>query len=99
MLSHLIHFFYEKIRIQKYCNLLYPLKIVFTLNHGQANVERSFSVNKAIFDTNMNEISIVSHRIIKDHLSVHDLHPHTVAIINLLLLSCKYQRGRNTNVS
>ena len=79
----------EKIRIQEYCSLSYLLKFLLTLSHGQGNVKQSFSVNKAIIDTNMNEISIVSHKTIKDHLPANDLHPYAVAINNSLLLSCK----------
>ena len=43
-------FFFSAVKVQNYKNLAFILKIVLTLSHGQAAVERGFSVNKAVLD-------------------------------------------------
>ena len=42
------------------------MKMVLSLSHGQAAVERGFSINKDICDVNMIQNSIIAHRIICD---------------------------------
>lgn len=49
-------------------NLLPVMKILLLLSHGQASVERSFSVNKEVSEQNMSEQTLVAHRMIKDHI-------------------------------
>ena len=44
------------------------VKILLVLSHGQATVERGFSVNKEIEVENLHEHSLVAQRIICDHL-------------------------------
>ena len=44
------------------------MKILLVLSHGQASVERGFSVNKEIEVENLHEHSLVAQRIICDHL-------------------------------
>ena len=44
-------------------------KIVFTLSHGQAAVERRFSVNKELFVENLQQISLISQRLICDYFA------------------------------
>lgn len=44
------------------------LKCVLVLSHGQAGVERGFSVNSQIMDHNLKEKSIVAQRTIHDHI-------------------------------
>jgi len=43
------------------------------LSHGQANVERRFSVNNSVLKINMSEKSIISRKLIIDHMKSHDL--------------------------
>ena len=44
------------------------VKVLLVLSHGQASVERGFSVNKEIEVENLHEHSLVAQRIICDHL-------------------------------
>ena len=44
------------------------MKILLLLSHGQASVERSFSVNKEVSEQNMSEQTLVARRMIKDHI-------------------------------
>ena len=41
-------FYFEKIGIQKYGELSFVFRLILTLSHGQAFVERGFSINNAI---------------------------------------------------
>lgn len=48
--------------------LWYLIKCLLVLSHGQAGVERGFSINKEITEYNFKERSVVSLRIIYDHI-------------------------------
>ena len=49
-------FFFSLLAIKKYVNLAFVIKMILTLSHGQAAVERSFSINKSVVDVNMKRI-------------------------------------------
>ena len=57
-------FYYNICSKIKYPSLWKALKNVFILSHGQADVERGFSVNKELLRENMNEKTIQAHRIV-----------------------------------
>lgn len=69
------------------------VKKVLLLSHGQASVERGFSVNREIEVENMKERTLVAQRIISDHVSnVGGL--TNVSITKELLLSASSARQR-----
>ena len=51
---------------QKFPNLWELMKIVFVLSHGQASVERGFSVNKEVLTGNMKGRTIIALRTVYD---------------------------------
>ena len=53
---------------ENYAALFDIVKVLLVLSHGQASVERGFSVNKEIEVENLHEHSLVAQRIICDHL-------------------------------
>ena len=53
------NFFFQKVNIQNYKTLSFVVKLVLTLSHSQASVERQFSVNNQVLDNNMQMMSIV----------------------------------------
>ena len=61
-------FYFEEISIQKYEEIAEVLKIVQTLSLGQASMERGFSHNNTLVQTNMSAESVISKRLIKDHM-------------------------------
>ena len=61
-------FFHEFLNTSKYKHLWSRIRLCLLLSHGQASVERGFSVNKEITVESMKERSLVSQRIICDHL-------------------------------
>ena len=57
--------------IQKYTELAYIVKIKLTLSHGQAAVERDFSVRKSILNVDMSAESNLSKKVVRDHTISH----------------------------
>ena len=83
--QRLDEFFMKQTGIVSYTNLLPILKLVLVLSHGQANVERCFSVNNNVLKCNMSEKSIMSRKLIIDHMKSHNLLPQSFLITKSLL--------------
>ena len=71
------------------------------MSHGQASVERGFSENNQVLAQNMKVESIISRRLIKDHMVSNDLQPHTIDISREMMLSVKmvHQRYKDQQIS
>ena len=82
-------FFFHKLNFSKHTNLSFVVKILLTLSHGQAAVERGFSVKNNITQTNMYTKTIISKRLIKDYMLANGLQPHTIKITKPLVKACK----------
>ena len=80
-------FYFQTIGLDKYKELKYVMKVILTLSHGQASVERGFSINKSVLKVNITEESIVSKKLVRDHIIANKLEPHTVPISNQLICS------------
>lgn len=63
------------------------INIVLTLSHGNAEVERGFSVNKEVSVENMAERSIIAKRLICQYIKDHG-YPATVPLNKAVLSSC-----------
>ena len=70
-------------------NLANVLKI---MSHRQASVERGFSINKSLLVENLSKESLISQRIIYNHMKVHDLQSHELEIMPALRKSVKLSR-------
>ena len=68
--------------------LWHVCKIIFVLSHGQSFIERGFSVNKQLIDTNMEEKSLVSQRLIHDKILSENVNVSTFQISSELRKSC-----------
>ena len=55
--------------IENYKELAFVVKLVLTLSHGQASIERNFSVGKNCEITNMEPESIIGRKFVKDHMT------------------------------
>lgn len=53
----------------QYANLWTKVKLLLLLSHGQATVERCFSVNKDVSTTNLQDTTLIAKRIFKDHIN------------------------------
>ena len=87
-------FFFKRIKISKYPELSAVLSLILTLSHGNADVERGFSLNKGVLQDNLKTDSIINKRLVKDHMLAHDLKPYTIEITNELRKSCRRARSR-----
>ena len=72
------------------------LKLVFTLSHGQAAVEKEFSVNKVLLVENLQQLSLVSQRTASDYLTDLGKSIIKVPLTNTLLKSCQLAQLRCT---
>ena len=75
-------FYFQTIGLDKYKELNYVMKVILTLSHGQASVEHSFNINKSVLKVNITEESIVSKKLVRDHIIANKQEPHTVPISN-----------------
>ena len=71
-------------------------RLVFTLSHGQAAVERGFSVNKELLVENLQQLSLVSQRIVSDYLTDFGKSIIKILLTNTLLKSCQLVHSRYT---
>ena len=78
-------FFFSLPAIKKYVNLAFVIKMILTLSHGQAVVERSFSINKSAVDVNMKEESTVARKAIDDRMLSNDIQPDMIEISNKMI--------------
>ena len=72
------------------------LKLVFTLSHEQAAVERGFSVNKELLVENLQQLSLVSQRIVSDYLTDFGKFIFKLPLTNAFLKNCQLAHSRNT---
>ena len=70
------------------------VKLVFTLSHGQAAVERGFSVNKELLVENLQQLSLVSQRIVSKYLTDFRKSIIKVQLTKALLKSCQLVHSR-----
>ena len=92
--QQLDEFFMKQTGIVSYTNLLLILKLVLVLSHGQANLERCFSINNNVLKCNMSEKSIMSQKLIIDHMKSHNLLPQSFPITKCLLQSVPSSQQR-----
>ena len=62
-------FFHEHVSPQKYDQLFSVIKMLLVMSHGQAVVERGFSINKEVETVNLSEKNLVAQRVICDYVS------------------------------
>ena len=70
------------------------MKLVLTLSHGQAAVERGFSYNKEILVETLQELSLISQRQVLDYLQHIEKPIPEVPMPNDLLKSCRLAHSR-----
>lgn len=87
-------FFHERLfGVEKYVNLWKIVRSLLLLSHGQATVERGFSVNREVEQNNLAEASHVALRQINDHVdSVGGI--LNVELSRSLLVECASARSR-----
>ena len=79
--QRLDHFYFENFDMDRFPKLSIILQSIFVLSHGQAAVERRFSLNQSLLRCNMKEKSIVSRRRIEDYMITHNFVPAMLGLL------------------
>ena len=84
-------FFFDALHMEKsYANLWNTLKLLLTMSHGQAALERGFSVNKEVLAPNLKEVSLTAIRLIHDLMLAQQTKVADFVITEDLLKSCSH---------
>ena len=67
-------------------------QIVLILSHGQAQMERGFTINKQLLDDNMCSETLVAQRIVHDHMLSHNIKPYQIEISSRMMELAKNAR-------
>ena len=92
--ERLDQFYFETLEVAAKSALGKLLQSLFVLHNGQAEVERGFSINKALLENNMREQTIVSRRRIIDYLYAYKLEPYQVHVSKDMQMSVAAARSR-----
>ena len=84
------------LNVEKYKSLWQVVMIVCLVSHGQATIERGFSVNSEVLEPNMEELSLISQRLVYDQIIASDVKIHEYRISKDLSKSCKLAHSRYT---
>ena len=88
----IVDFFFSIIQIdKKYTELSDMVKIILTLSHGQAAVERSFSLGKPLIHDNIKSLSLINKKLIRDHMLSNNVTPESISISKKWRHSIKVQ--------
>ena len=87
-------FFFEELNQQKTYESLWCTIQLLTLSHGQAAVERGFSVNKEVLAPNLKAVSVTALHLIHDTISEGQIEIGDYIITNELLTSCSHASNR-----
>ena len=74
---------------KEYPQVAEVMKMIFSISHGEAAVERGFSHNKTVLQNNITAKSVCSKRFVKDYLLSNGILPHEVRITRAMTLSVK----------
>ena len=92
------HFHELGIEIKKHEKFAFVLKVILTMSHGQAAVERNFSLGKSSLRTNIEE-SVIAKKTVRNHLQANkvNLPSYKIGYFGYplkLVISCNSAYGR-----
>ena len=88
-------FLFEVLQNQNESQQLWiTMQLILTLSHGQATVERGFSVNKEVLAPNLQETSLVAMRLVHSSMQVAKCKVGDFVVNDALLSSCAHVRNR-----
>ena len=91
--TRLDEFFFTVCGVNKsHPELASVIEVVLTLSHGQAAVERNFSLGKSIVVDNISERTIKMKKVLKDHMYSNKLNPRSIVINKSMYASYKQSR-------
>ena len=93
--DRLDEFYFSSVReLDEYPQLCKVIKMVLTLSHGQASVERGFNINEAMLQPNLMSKSLTSQRLVYDHMKAHNSSAESVVIMKQLRDSVKMAKNQ-----
>ena len=78
----------------EYQDLWLTMQLLLTLSHGQATVERGFSVNKEVLTPNLQEVSLQAIRLVRSSVLAQNIKVADFVITEALLSSCSQASNR-----
>ena len=88
-------FLFEVLQNQNESQQLWiTMQLILTLSHGQATVERGFSVNKEVLAPNLQETSLVAMRLVHSSMQAAKCKVVDFVVNDALLSSCAHARNR-----
>ena len=79
---------------EEYKDLWNVFRMMLVISHGQAHIERGFSVNKDIANDNMKEESFVAHRRVYHGVTSSGYELHELPVTKEMLTLCKQSRQK-----
>ena len=83
-----------EIKQKKHEKFAFALKVILTLSHRQAAVEKSFNRGKSSLQTNITEESIIAKKIVQNHLQANKVNLSSYKFPCKLAVSCNSAYGR-----
>ena len=80
---------------EEYQELWLTMQLLLTLSHGQATVERGFSVNKEVLTPNLQELSLQAIRLVHSSVLAQNIKVADFIITEALLSSCNHASNRH----
>ena len=88
-------FLFEVLQNQNESQQLWiTVQLILTLSHGEATVERGFSVNKEVLAPNLQETSLVAMRLVQSSMQAAKCKVADFVVNDALLSSCAHARNR-----
>ena len=78
----------------EYQDLWLTVQVLLTLSHGQATVERRFSVSKEVLTPNLQEVSLQAIRLVDSSVLAQNIKVADFVITEALLSSCSHASNR-----
>ena len=94
--TSLDEFYFEKTDIRRFKELASLLRVILTLSHGQAAVERNFSINNSLSIINISEKSSVCKKLVRDHLLSNQQPVDSFCCYSSPEMQKKFGRGEKT---
>ena len=93
--NRLDHFYREYLKgCDKYKDLWKVMVIVFTISHGQSQIERGYSINKEVTIENLENKLLCAQRLVYDALKCCKKDAHDIEITAKMVTSCKTAHSR-----
>ena len=82
---------------KRFMNLSKIVRLVLNMLNGNSSLERGFSINENVLWDNMQAESLISKRIIINHMKAHNLEAYTIPLTRELMKDVRHAYSRYEN--